>query len=163
MKCRKSERAMIRLLETPNNSPEWKPLQEHLAICPRCQDSLRMLQFSRQILERPVTDAELGPYFMPRLMASVREAREEKEVNWGLVWRYSSKLMAFSFVLLLLLVGTLFYEFAGLPSESSVVVDSVMEPSFSDRSVNDLLLQTDHPQKDQVLEALLSSGGQFKR
>jgi hypothetical protein len=163
MKCRKSERLMIRLLETPGNTPEWKPVQEHLADCPHCQDTWQMLLLSRQLLEQPVTNAELGPYFMPRLLARVREIRDEKELNWGLIWRYSSKLMTFSFLLLLLLVATLFYDFTGLPSESPVVVDGFMEPSFSDRSVNDLLLQADHPQRDQVLDALLSSGGQFKR
>jgi hypothetical protein len=163
MNCRKSERLMIRILEAPSDAPEWIPLKEHLDGCSRCKDSLQMLQFSRQLLERPATNAELGPYFMPQLLARVREARDEKELNWGLIWRYSSKLMAFSFLLLLLLVAALFYEFTGPPSESFVVVDGVMEPSFSDRTVNDLLLQTDHPQRDQVLEALLRSGGQFKR
>ena len=163
MKCRKSERLMIELLELGTDAPEWKPLKEHLAVCSRCRDSLRILQFSRQLLERPATNVDLGPYFMPRLRARIKEIQEAGEMDWSLVWRYSSKIMAFSFMILLLLVGTLFYEFTLLPSDSTTVVDGVLEPSFSDRYANVLLLQSEHPQKEQVLEALLSSEGQIKR
>ena len=163
MKCRKSERLMIELLELGTDAPEWKPVKEHLAVCSRCRDSLRILQFSRQLLERPATNVDLGPYFMPRLRARIKEIQEEGEMDWSLVWRYSSKIMAFSFMILLLLVGTLFYEFTLPPSDSTTVVDGVLEPSFSDRYANVLLLQTEHPQKEQVLEALLSSEGQIKR
>jgi hypothetical protein len=163
MRCRKCEQGMIELLDTPGNDPAWESLNEHLSGCSRCRESLRMLQFSKQLLEQPATNAEMGPYFIPRLMARIRELQEEKELDWGLVWRYSRQLVAFSSLILLLLIGTLFYELTQVSPETPIVVDSIMEPSFSDRSVNDILLQTEKPQPEQVLEALLSSGGGNKR
>jgi hypothetical protein len=163
MRCRRYEQWMVELLDTPGNDPAWESLNEHLGGCSQCRESLRMLQFSKQLLEQPANNAEMGPYFIPRLMARIREAQEENELDWGLVWRYSRQLVAVSSLILLFLTGTLFFQLTQVSPESPVVVDSIMEPSFTDRAVNDILLQTEKPQPEQVLEALLSSGGGSKR
>jgi hypothetical protein len=117
-----------------------------------------MVQLSDLLLQHKPESAELDPFFHTRLMARIHEAHQEKDLVWSAIWDFGRKLVAVSSALLLVLVGGLLYDLTTTEPDIAVIIDSDMEPSFTNGPATNLVLQSEHPQKDQILEALLTAG-----
>lgn len=163
MRCKEYERWVIKAEDHPTSEELRAKLREHAVHCPKCNDTRRLVQVSHILMEAIPHPVELGPSFYDRLMAQIRQMHRERDATWQALWSLTRKLAAVSSIILLLFLGLLLYDLRNGDAELPVLVETDMEPTFLDGSVTNLVLQTDQPRNDQVLEVLMSSGGQPPR
>lgn len=163
MQCKDFEKWMIEAQEDASDETKMRQIRNHASACSACAETWRLLEVSRLLLEKGPRAPEPGPYFYPRLISQIREVRLEGDATWRLLWSFTRKLAAVSAVVLVLLMAVLFYDLATTSPELPVIVDSDLEPSFPDGPMTNLVLQSGRPRKEQVLEALMSSGGSRRR
>jgi len=74
MKCKQSEKYLLRSLENRLNSSETIQLKEHMDDCPHC----RKIQSEYQIIRKSLKEEsfpEIRPYFWERLQPKLKEKR----------------------------------------------------------------------------------------
>ncbi len=114
MKCKQSEKHLLRSLENRLNPSETIQLKEHLDDCPHC----RKIQSEYQVIHSSLKEdffPEARPYFWERLQPKLKE--QSRVDPWTVQWKFGLRAIPLSIFVVALFATAVFLFFPSQQEE----------------------------------------------